>query len=205
MLAAQCVCSLLQAEHAVIRQTLATLDEMLRAQAWWQPGMSLTRMKGLLHFLGSFRDGGPHLKERDQLLPLMRGRSSEADRLIALIEEGQRQAAFLLARCLQALDRIAAGELRLVGELSALVEQHRAEVLRLLDHEDRALFSLAIQLLREEEWSSIASAMSRLPAHPGTPSAGLAAADESGPDQALLQRTAARASQQGCGPELRLR
>ncbi|AKJ29338.1 hemerythrin domain-containing protein [Caldimonas brevitalea] len=169
MLAAQCVCSLLQAEHSVIRQTLATLDEVLRAQGWRQPGAPLNKLRTLMRFLKSFQDGNHRPKENDHLLPVMRGRCTEADRVIAALEDAQLQGNQLLSRALRLIDGVAAGEAALAVEFAAVMKQHEAQVLRQLDSEDHVLFSLARQLLSEEEWSTIASAMSRMPYPPNLP------------------------------------
>lgn len=204
MLAAQCVCSLLQAEHAVIRQTLATLDEMLQVQAWWQPAGSLPRMRSLMAFLRSFEDTNHLPKERGHLLPAMRGRSADADRLIATLEDARGHTSRLLRQATHVADSVAEGDVRRAGELSALLREHRAALLRQLHDEDTQLLAMARQLLGDEEWSRIASAMSRMPAHPGTPVDGLARKDETGLDEALWQRVAARGGR-GRSSELRLR
>ena len=165
MLSAHCVCATLNAEHAVIRQTIASMDALLRGAAWRLPGDERERIGVLMRFLQVFDDTCHTPKERRLALAL-KGRSADADRLMGeLVADRERDTA-LLSQALQLLLRLEAGNVVLLDSFFGVLQRHRADVLRRIHTEERSLQEMAKQLLSEDEWAQIASEMSWVPKAP---------------------------------------
>ncbi|HZE92040.1 MAG TPA: hypothetical protein VE029_10110 [Rhizobacter sp.] len=165
MLSAHCVCATLNAEHAVIRQTIASLDELLRGAAWCQSSTEREHVAGLMRFLQQFDDSF-HTPNERRLAVALKGRSVEADRLMNdLAADGERDTA-MLSRALQLLPRLDADNAVLMDSFAGVFRQHRSDVLRRIQTEERSLQEMAKRLLSEDEWAQIASEMSWSPKVP---------------------------------------
>ena len=163
MLAAQCVFTLLSAEHSVIRRNLSALMDALKAGGWERPGAALDRLRDLVKFLHTYERDFHAGKERECLLPALQGRSPEADRLVLEVELADAHHDVLLSRVLALLQALSRGESARAPELAELVRHYRAGVLQLQSIEEGDLFRIGQELLCGEDWSQIASAMSRGP------------------------------------------
>jgi hemerythrin-like domain-containing protein len=154
MLAAQCAWTILRAEHAQMRQLMAAIDEAVQAG-----GPELAGLRQRIEALQSF-DHHSHRPKGVVLIQALRGRSPDADRLIATLEEGREHDDALLARSLAAIDAAAAGDAHASAECAALLAEHRRRVLHHLEQEDSLLLAQTEKLLTEEEWSRVVSSIS---------------------------------------------
>ncbi len=166
MLAAQCVCGILQAEHSVIRQTVSSVADLMHAKQWRQPGPALNRLKSQVQFLRVFNRLCHGPKDKQLWLPLW-GRSNEADLLLGSLEYAQERNSDLLWRALTLLHAIERGDASLGADLELTLGRHRIGVLKQIEMEERDLLSLARHLLREEEWAGLASSISSIPCPDG--------------------------------------
>lgn len=164
MLAAQCVFTMLSAEHSVIRRNLSAVAEVLAAGGWERPGGQLNHLKELVKVLHTYERDFHASKERECLLPMLQGRSPEADRLVLEVELADAHHDVLLSRALALLQALSRGEAARAPELAELLQHYRASVLQLQGIEEGDLFQVGQELLCGEDWSQIASAMSRGPA-----------------------------------------
>jgi len=159
MLAARCAWTILRAEHAQMRQILASIAEALRIVHWSKPGPALTRLRQLVESLQSF-DLESHRPKGIALMEALRGRSPEADRLLTVLEQERERDDALLVQALGMLDAVAGGNESAGVDCAAILTRYRERVLRHLDQEDTLLCAHTEQLLTEEEWSLVVSAIS---------------------------------------------
>lgn len=161
MLAAQCVFTMLSAEHSVIRRNLSALMDLVRAGGWHRPGATLDRLGDLVKFLHTYERDFHAGKERECLLPALQGRGPEADRLVLEVELVDAHHGVLLSRALALLQALSRGDSARAPELAHLLGHYEAGVLQLQCIEEGELFRIGQHLLCGEDWSQIASAMSR--------------------------------------------
>lgn len=160
MLAARCAWMILRAEHAQIRELLASIDKALDAVQWSQPEPEATQVRQLIGALQSF-DVISHRPKGIALVEALRGRSFEADRLIDALEHDREQDDASLLRALALLDDAArAGDAQAGAECAAVLKRYREGVLYHLEREDTALCAHSEDLLTEEEWSRVVSSIS---------------------------------------------
>ncbi|TFZ07458.1 hemerythrin domain-containing protein [Ramlibacter henchirensis] len=161
MLAAGSAWRILEAEHVQLRQLLAAIDRVLSGgDAWKHGGPQLNLLR---HRIRAFQDFevGTHRPKGVVLLGSVRGRSAEADQLLDVLDHESQLCEQLLAQVLELLDKIEQGGGGEAGEVASLLNQHRELMLGQLDREDTALRSYTAQLLTSDEWSSVASSISR--------------------------------------------
>ena len=159
MLAARCAWTILHAEHDQIRQYLDAIAEAQRAVPWAQPGTALARLREAVETLQSF-DLASHRPKGIALMEALRGRSPDADLLLTVLEQERESDDALLGQALDMLDTAAAGDAHAAVDCAALLAQHREHVLHHLEKEDTLLCAHTEQLLTEEEWSLVVSAIS---------------------------------------------
>lgn len=152
MLAAECAWTILRADHAKLRWHLGSIADAASAGQWAQ-------LRQLIQSLQTF-DHASHRPKGVVLLAALRGRSADTDRLLAEMEQGREADDALLARALVVLDAVATSDARAGVECAALLEQHRERVLRHLDQEDTLLCAQTEQLLSNDEWAHVVSAIS---------------------------------------------
>ena len=168
MLASRCAWTILRAEHAQIRQYLASIAEALQAVHWSEPGpAAVTRLRQRVESLQSF-DLAAHRPKGIALMEALRGRSPDADRLLAVLEQDREHDDGLLMQALGMLDAVADGNESAAVECAAILARHRERVLLHLHQEDTLLCAHTERLLSEEEWSRVVSAISSVlyPAEP---------------------------------------
>jgi hemerythrin-like domain-containing protein len=159
MLAARSAWRVLEAEHTRLRQLLAAIERVLDEGAWKQPGPQLHLLRQLVEEFRAF-EAGTHQPKGVVLLGSMRGRLAEADELLDVLEQENRECERLLARARALIETIEQGGDADRGEVASLLLQHRESMLRQLDREDTVLRSYTAQLLTSEEWSAVASSIS---------------------------------------------
>ena len=159
MLAAQCAWTILQAEHSLLRQLLASIDEALHTPSWSRPGPGLTQVRCRVQALQDF-DLHSHRPKGLVLMQVLRGRAPDTDRLTDELEHEREREDDLLAAAMARLDALAAGNEDAAEECAVLLAEHRAQMLHHLEEEDTALFAHSTRLLNEEEWSSVVSSIS---------------------------------------------
>ena len=169
MLAAQCVFTMLSAEHSVIRRNLSSMVEVLEAGGWERPGPALDKLSELVKFLHTYERDFHAGKERECLLPALQGRCAEADRLVLEVELADAHHDVLLSRVLALLQALARNEVQRAPQLEQLLRHYRSSVLQLQSVEESELFHAGLELLCGEDWSQIASAMSRGPRRSAAP------------------------------------
>jgi hemerythrin-like domain-containing protein len=170
---AECAWTILRADHDKLRSLVGSIAEVTRAGQWKRPGPALDQLRQLIESLQSF-DHASHRPKGIVLLEALRGRSADADHLLAEIEQERESSDALLARVLVRLDDVARGDERAIVECRALLDQHRRRVLRHLDQEDTLLCAQTEQLLSNDEWARVVSAISTAlyPEGPGSGSEG---------------------------------
>jgi hemerythrin-like domain-containing protein len=167
MLAAQCVCGILQAEHSVIRQSVSQLADLTRGSRWREPGSELRQLQAQVQHLRVFDRLYHGTKDRHLWQPLW-GRSDEADLLLGSLEYTHERNADLLWRSLTLLHAVEQGESQYVADVLLTLRRHRLGMLKQMDIEEHDLMRLARHLLHEDEWAAIASQISSVPCPPDT-------------------------------------
>ena len=152
MLAAECAWTILRADHAKLRWHLGSIADAASAGQWAQ-------LRPLIESLQRF-DHVSHRPKGVALLEALRGRSPDADRLLEQMEQERERDDALLSQALVKLDAAADGDERASVDCAALLAQHRERVLRHLDQEDTLLCAQTEQLLTNEEWARVVSAIS---------------------------------------------
>jgi hemerythrin-like domain-containing protein len=170
MLAAECAWTILRADHVKLRGLLGAIAEEASTGRWQQSGPALERLRQSIESLQSF-DHASHRPKGIALLEALRGRSPEADRLLAEVEGEREEADALLRQAVARLDAVAKGDEAASADCAALLEQHRERVLFHLDQEDTLLCVQTEQLLSNEEWARVVSAMSAV-LYPSTAGSG---------------------------------
>ena len=160
MLAAGCAWRILEAEHTRLRQLLAAITRVLDGDAWKHPGPQSNLLRRLIREFQDF-ETKTHRPKGVVLLGTMRGRLAEADQLLDALEHESRQCGQLLTQALALLETIQQGGAAERGAVASLLLQHRESMMRQLDREDTALRAYTTQLLTSEEWSAVASSISR--------------------------------------------
>ncbi len=163
MLAAECVCGILRAEHWVIRRTVSAMADMTHGKRWRKPGPVLEDLQARVQFLRMFNRLSHGPKDKHLWHPLW-GRSDTINRLLGQLECAHERNDDALQHALSVLRALACGDESLGADLVLTLRRHRASVLRQLDIEERELAPLARQLLTQEEWAGIASSISAIPA-----------------------------------------
>jgi hemerythrin-like domain-containing protein len=163
VLASESAWRILSAEHARIREFLAAIQRATASDAWRQPGPELRALKRLLENLRAF-DDETHRPKGAALIDALKSRSAEpgAGELVQAHEHEQAECDRLLAEAISLLDAVAQGRAAAADECAARLTQHlkllRAHVAR----EDTALRAAAFKILTPEDWSAVASSMSKL-------------------------------------------
>jgi hemerythrin-like domain-containing protein len=159
MLAAASAWRILEAEHARLRQLLAAIERVLEGDAWQHRGPQLDLLRRLIQEFQDFEIKA-HRPKGVVLLGSMRGRLTQADQLLDVLDHESRQCDELLIQASKLLDTLEQdGEVD-GGEVTSLLKQHRDLMVRHLDQEDTVLRSYTAQLLTSEEWSAVVSSIS---------------------------------------------
>src|SRR4051812_8628771 len=108
MLSAHVVCATLNAEHAMIRRALASLDDLLCEANWRTSLVVRERIGGMLQFLANF-ETTCHGPKEQELRAMLQGRSSNGDRLIADLEKLRLRVDQHLLQAAQRLDEMVSG------------------------------------------------------------------------------------------------
>lgn len=159
MLAARSAWAVLCKEHAQIRQLLDSIAESVHGGQWRQPGAALARLRERVEALKTF-DQAQHRPKGVALMGSLKGRSPQADRLVAALEEERQHDDDLLERALAKLNAVAVGEQSVFSDIEALLTQHRERVLHHLEQEETLLCEQSEQLLTADEWSHVVSSIS---------------------------------------------
>ncbi len=169
MLASRCAWTILRADHAQMRRLLDSIAEELRDPQWSRRGPAVVRLRQLIESLQSF-DQASHRPKGIALVEALRGRSADADRLLADLERDREVDDALLTRAIAALDAVARGTEGAAGDCEGILVRYRESVLHHLDQEDTALCAHSERLLTEQEWSRVVSEISSslYPGNPGT-------------------------------------
>jgi hemerythrin-like domain-containing protein len=168
MLAAECVCGILRAEHDVIRRTVLTLFDSTHGRHWRRAGPMLDRLKHQVGFLHTF-NRLCHAPKRRHLWQPLWGRSDDVDRVLSGLECSDERNTHTLSSALSLLQAIEQGNASLGADLVLTMRRYRVAVLRQIEVEERDLVPLAHSLLTHDEWCRIASAMSAVPRAPAAP------------------------------------
>lgn len=159
MLASRCAWTILRAEHAQMRQLLDSITLLLRDKQWSRGRPAAARLRQLIESLQSF-DQASHRPKGIALVQALRGRSADADRLLAELERDRESDDALLTRAIAMLDAAAAGQQIDGGDCERLLAQYCESVLHHLDQEDTVLCAHSERLLTEQEWSRVVSEIS---------------------------------------------
>jgi hemerythrin-like domain-containing protein len=152
MLASESAWRVLRAEHARLRDLLASIAAARQREQW----------KALPALIQSFRafEDATHRPKGVVLLATLRGRSAEADGLLDSLEGDSERCDALLMNALALLDRIEGGDEQAGAQCAAVLETHRELMLAHLEREDTLLHSHTARLLTPEEWSRVVSSIS---------------------------------------------
>ena len=159
MLASQCAWTILRADHAQMRQLLDSIAEVQRNRQWSRQEPAVRRLRQLIESLQSF-DLASHRPKGVALVEALRGRSRDADRLLAELEQDRESEDALLTQTLALLEAVAGGNEAAGDDCEKLLAHYRESVLHHLDQEDTVLCAHSEQLLTEQEWSHVVSEIS---------------------------------------------
>ena len=159
MLASHCAWTILRAEHAQMRQLLASIAKLLEDKQWSRREPTVARLRQLIESLKSF-DQASHRPKGIALVQALRGRSPDADRLLAELERDRASDDALLTRVIAMLGAVADGREIDPGDCERLLARYCESVLHHLDQEDTVLCAHSERLLTEQEWSHVVSEIS---------------------------------------------
>lgn len=142
-----------------MRRRLASIAEEARAISRAAPEVTVHRLRRMIESLQAF-DLESHRPKGVVLMQAMRGRSPDADRLLAELEQEREHDDALLVQALRLLDAFADGDESAGAGCAAVLARHREKMLRHLDEEDTVLCLHSERLLTQEEWSRVVSAIS---------------------------------------------
>ena len=160
MLAAECVCAMLLAEHSVLRQTLSTMADIVRDEQWHSRSSQVGRLATLIEFVHEF-ETMHRAKEDDFLWPALRGRCPHVDSGLRALAIARRQGDDRLDDIRHALAAVADGDPAAPRALDDALRRYRETALSTCDEEAR-LLEPARRLLDETQWPAIASALSKV-------------------------------------------
>ena len=163
MLASRCAWAILRADHARMRELLASIAELMR-DLRRDNGRSrrtpeVARLRQLIESLQSF-DQESHRPKGIALMQALRGRSPDADRLLEDLEHERDSGDASLSRAVALLDVMAGGNESAGSECETLLAHYRERVLHHLEQEDTVLCAHSERLLTEQEWSHVVSQIS---------------------------------------------
>jgi len=153
------VCAVLVNEHAVIRQTLATLEDLLQTGLWRQPGAALQRVRTLMEFIEAFDRHCHRPKEYDHLLPVLSGRSGTLDRLMDSLDQAHTRGDDRLDQAFVLLAELERSDDARAEDFALVLRRHQATVLQRLQVEEGVLLPMAREMLGRDDWSHVAAAM----------------------------------------------
>ena len=159
MLASRCAWTILRADHAQIRRLLDLIAKEMRGTQWRRGGPGVARLQQLIASLQSF-DQASHRPKGIALVEALRGRSADADRLLADLERDREVEDALLTQAVDRLDEVARGTEGAGDACERLLVRYRESVLQHLDQEDTVLCAHSERLLTEQEWSLVVSEIS---------------------------------------------
>jgi len=160
MLAAECAWTVLRAEHARMRELLSLLERELKCGDLKRPGSAAVRIVRLIERLQDF-DEATHRPKGVALVGVLRGRSAEADDLLARLERQRERCDELLSQAKAMLERAQSGDALAATAVENLLAEHRRLLLDHLDKEDTLLHSHTALLLTREEWAAVVSSISK--------------------------------------------
>jgi len=160
MLAAECAWAILRAEHARTRELLARLDTAMKTEGEASVQQRATSAIEVIERLEAFEET-THRPKGVVMLNMLRGRSSEADKLLDELDSESECCSGLLSQAKTILKRAEAGDTRAAVEADALLQQHRQLMYVHLDKEDTLLHSQTALLLTAEEWAAVVSSISK--------------------------------------------
>ncbi|MGK6306106.1 hemerythrin domain-containing protein [Variovorax sp. DT-64] len=160
MLAAECAWTVLRAEHARMRELLSLIERELKSGDLKHSGSAAVRIARLIERLQDF-DEATHRPKGVALVGVLRGRSAEADDLLARLERQRERCDELLSRAKAKLERAQSGDALAAAAVENLLAEHRRLLLDHLDKEDTLLHSHTALLLTREEWAAVVSSISK--------------------------------------------
>jgi hemerythrin-like domain-containing protein len=160
MLAAECAWTVLRAEHARMRELLSLLERELKSGDLKRSSSAAVRIVRLIERLQDF-DKATHRPKGVALIGVLRGRSAEADDLLAHLERQRERCDELLSQAKTRLERAQSGDALAATAVEDLLAEHRRLLLDHLDKEDTLLHSQTALLLTREEWAAVVSSMSK--------------------------------------------
>jgi hemerythrin-like domain-containing protein len=170
MLGAGLAWSIFHEEHARMRELMTAMDDVLTLPEWHSDGPRLRSLRELVLQLRTFDT--THRVKGVALLSALRGRSSEADKLLDQLAHDRRQCDYLLSRAQDLLNgQLAEADHAAAARIASAIQRHNTIARRHMDQEDRELRAYATQLLTPQEWAAVVSAVSsevRAGSSPGT-------------------------------------
>ncbi|AGU49482.1 putative hemerythrin HHE cation-binding domain-containing protein [Variovorax paradoxus B4] len=160
MLAAECAWAILRAEHVRTRELLARLETAMKARGEASVQQRARAAIEVIERLQAFEET-THRPKGVVMLNMLRGRSSEADRLLDQLDSESECCSGLLSQAKTVLERAEAGNASAAVEADALLQQHRQFMYVHLDKEDTLLHSQTALLLTAEEWAAVVSSISK--------------------------------------------
>ena len=140
-------------EHLAIAAVLFALRHAVRQARANPAAADFTLLHAILDYIVAYPDRWHHPKEDDFLFAALRGRSAEADKLIAIVEREHHQGYPMIASMQTLLDDFEAGA-NSHGFCDAAEEYVKFEWAHMRREEDR-LLPLAEALIPADEWRRI--------------------------------------------------
>lgn len=191
---------ILKSEHRVIEQMLGCLEQ-IAAEGHRQGRLEAEPAREAIDFFRTFADGCHHGKEESRLFPAMeaRGLPRNGGPTGVMLDEHEIGRAYV--RAMQsAIDAAAAGAVEAVESFREHAAAYVALLREHIQKEDHCLFSMADQLLSEEDQANLLAAFDHVESHEmghGTHERYLAIADRLA-DRYCVPRTEARPACGGC-------
>jgi hemerythrin-like domain-containing protein len=158
MLSAQSAWRILQVEHDLIRDFVASIDDIVHSPQWWSSESQRDSLRRIVVGVQAFEEQA-HRPKGVVLRAILHGRSESADRLFEQLDTDRETTDRLLERSLALLDAPDFGSAA-AAECASLLERYGAMSLQHLHSEDTLLRSETHRLLSGDEWSQVVSSMS---------------------------------------------
>ena len=173
MLASESAWRILMAEHARLREFLVAIDRATASRAWCRPGEELSGLRQLLQALRAF-DDATHRPKGVTLLGALHSRCpAPADRaMLQAHEQQQAECSHLLDEAIALLEEVGGGREEAAQECLDRLSRHRALLRQHLVQEDTALRAMALKALTADDWSAVASSISKVVRGSGRPPTG---------------------------------
>jgi hemerythrin-like domain-containing protein len=160
MLAAESTWRILRLEHFRLRELSATIMRTIQVDHWSRRDNPRRLLRNLIAGLQDFNEAA-HRPKGVALIEALRQHPDMADFLDRLADD-QAHCDRLLAQAMALLDAIERGDPQAADHCEAMLTEHHRLLLSHLEREDTVLHLHTSERLTPEEWSAVASSISKV-------------------------------------------